>query len=278
MTLSMNIFTYISRIKVAAFALILTLTLACNVQVKAQKYVPTEAAKQKAAMEEVKKEQAKSGNVEKIEYKEKKPNFFQRFAADSTAWVNGVQINVDIVGPIASALSEKKWFEAAAKVSLKDIFYPTLELGYAFTDYDEPTSSIKYKTGGIYGRIGFDYNILKDKHDIYKFFLGARFAGTFFNYDLSSPDVTDPIYGGEVEFRKDNVKCSYLWMELLAGVDAKILGPVHLGWTMRYKRKLSGSYDGLNKAWYVPGYGNDDSAGFGATFTIGIDIFDLKKK
>lgn len=268
--------------RVLVAVLVIVLATVCTTPVNAQKYVITESARQRLEQQRIarneKKESRKEGKKEKLVLKEKKKNIITTFKEDSTAWVNGIQINADIAGPITSVLSNKSYFEAAAKLSVKDMLYPTLELGYAFTDYEEPTSSIAYKANGLYGRLGFDFNMLKNKHDKYKFFLGTRIAATSFSYDVSAPGLEDPVWGGDSGYRKDNATCSYLWLEFLAGVDARLVGPLSLGWTMRYKRRLSNTYTGLNKAWYVPGYGNDGTSAFQATFTVGIELFDIIKK
>ena len=62
------------------------------------------------------------------------------------------------------------------------------------------------------------------------------------------------------------------WLELAFGVDAKIWGPVHLGWSVRYKRRLFHREGDVGDAWYVPGYGRNGGSRIGGTFNL---IFDL---
>lgn len=240
----------------------------------AQEYVKTETAKQKEELEAA----AKANKPKKLVYAVEKKSVLKKFKEDSTAVVNGIQLNVDLVGVVQSMLSEKKYYEASARMSIKDWIFPTVELGYGTTDFHEITSDTYYSCAAPYGRLGFDLNILRDKHDDYQVFVGARGAFTSFKYDVSVPSATDPVFGGNANFDVKDAKCNYLWAELLLGVDARIVGPVHLGWTMRYKSKLTSSYKGLDKAWYVPGYGKDGDSGFGATFSVGINLWELKSK
>lgn len=276
MTFQTNMYTFTSNDKhsfrcIIALALVLLMMPAGGF---AQKYVVTEKAKEKAA----KLASDKANRPKKLVYAVEKKNLFQKFLEDSTAVINGFQVNADIVGPIQSMLSDKKYYEVGARLSIKDIVFPAVELGYGNTDYNDVESGTFYNCGGLYGRLGFDFNMLKDKHDDYKLFLGARLGYSNFKFDVSVPDAEDPVWGGNAEYNVKDASCNYLWLEFLAGVDARIVGPVHLGWTMRYKRKMHGGYSGLDKAWYVPGYGNDDTSGFGATFTVGVEIYDFLHK
>ena len=54
----------------------------------------------------------------------------------------------------------------------------------------------------------------------------------------------------------------------LAAIDAKIYGPLHLGWSVRYKRRLTHSEGSLGNVWYVPGFGKQGSTRLGGTFDI----------
>lgn len=277
MTFQKNMYTFTSNDKHSfrcLFVLAVVLMLMIPSGAFAQKYVTTEKAKEKAA----KLAADKANRPAKLVYAVEKKNMVQKFLEDSTAVINGFQVNVDLVGPIQSMLSDKKYYEVGARLSIKDIVYPAVELGYGNTDYVDVESGTFYNCGGLYGRLGFDFNMMKDKHDDYKLFLGARLGYSNFKFDVSVPDAQDPVWGGNAEYKVKDASCNYLWLEFLAGVDARIAGPVHLGWTMRYKRKMNGSYSGIDKAWYVPGYGNDDTSGFGATFTVGVEIYDFLKK
>ena len=66
--------------------------------------------------------------------------------------------------------------------------------------------------------------------------------------------------------------CSQHWAELLFGIDAKVAGPLHMGWSVRYRRRLVHDEGILDKTWYVPGYGIQESTRLGYTFNVMIDI------
>ena len=66
--------------------------------------------------------------------------------------------------------------------------------------------------------------------------------------------------------------CSMQWLELVIGLDAKIVGPVHLGWDVRYKRRLTHHEGEIGNTWYVPGFGINDRDTFSAGFNVIVDI------
>ncbi|HEY9551194.1 MAG TPA: DUF6048 family protein, partial [Prevotella sp.] len=79
-------------------------------------------------------------------------------------------------------------------------------------------------------------------------------------------------WGGTSNYGTEGLKGSYHWLEGVGGVDAKIWGPLRLGWSVRYKRRLFKSVDELGEPWYVPGFGRSGGAKIGATFNV---IFEL---
>lgn len=191
---------------------------------------------------------------------------------DTVALFRGFSVSADLVGPVMMAVGDYGQYEAALHLNLKDKYFPVFELGYGRADHTEETTQLSYKTSAPYFRIGADFNVLKNKHDIYRLFVGVRYAFTSFKYDLSSPGVNDPVWGGVTPYEAIDVKCNYHWLEAGLGVDVKLAGPLHLGWSLRYKQRLSADEGTLGKAWYVPGFGETGTSAFGALFNVAIDI------
>ena len=85
------------------------------------------------------------------------------------------------------------------------------------------------------------------------------------------PGNEDPVWGGKVPYSiKDNNSVS--WIEGVFGVDAKVVGPVHLGWTVRYRRRINSTDCQIGDMWYVPGFGRYDKTNIGGTFNLSIGI------
>ncbi len=191
---------------------------------------------------------------------------------DTTAWFRGVAVSVDAVGAIQRWVSDYGQYEAALRINLKDRYFPIVELGIGDADREEVLTGIHYKTNAPYGRIGIDFNLMKDKHDIYRLYAGARYAYTSFKYDLTGRDVQDPVWKTQADYGASAVSCRYHWAEAVAGVDAKIVGPLRLGWSVRYRSRLSHKHGETGRPWYVPGFGKDDSSNLGATFNITLEL------
>lgn len=191
---------------------------------------------------------------------------------DTVPLFRGFSVSVDVVGPVMKMVGDYGQYEAALHLNLRDRYFPVVEVGYAQCDHKEETTQLSYKTNAPYFRAGCDFNVLKNKHDIYRLFVGGRYGFTSFKYDLSHPGVSDPVWGGTSEYAAEGVSCSYHWLELGVGVDVKIVGPLHLGWSVRYKQRISANEGELGKSWYVPGYGKTGTTGFGALFNVAFDI------
>lgn len=191
---------------------------------------------------------------------------------DSIPWWRGFQVKVDLVGPIQRAVSSYGQYEAGIRFNLKDKYFPVVELGYGEADESNDVTQISYKTSAPYGKIGVDFNVMKNKHDIYRLYAGVRYAYTSFKFDVNHAPLTDPVWGGETPFDIHDMKASYGWFEALFGIDAKITGPLHLGWTVRYKRRLNHDDGDIGNVWYVPGFGKQGGTRLGGTFEV---IFEI---
>lgn len=191
---------------------------------------------------------------------------------DTTALFKGFAVGVDLVGPAQKVLGDYGQYEAFLRVNLKDKYFPVVELGYGECDHTDDGTDINYKTKAPYGKIGVDFNVLKNKHDIYRLYAGVRYAMTSFKYDLYKPGVTDPVWGTDAEYSAKDVKCSYQWIEVVLGVDVEIWGPLHLGWSVRYRNRVSSDEGDYGKCWYVPGFGKSKSTNLGGTFNVSFDI------
>lgn len=205
------------------------------------------------------------------------PAFAQKHIAeaakkDSTRLFRGIAVSVDAVGAAQMHLSSYGQYEGGLHVNLKDKLFVVFEGGLGKADADDPNSEMRYKTSGPYGKVGVDFNLTKNRHDIYRIIGGIRYAFTSFKYDVEGPVVTDPKWKDEKQFALEGIKCSQHWMELVAGVDAKIAGPLRLGWTVRYRRRLVHSDGDNGTPWYVPGYGRSGNSRLGGTFNITFEL------
>lgn len=191
---------------------------------------------------------------------------------DTVPFFNGFQVSADLLGAAMMHLSSYGQYEGALRLNLRDRYFPIVELGYGKADHTDDGTQLNYKTKAPFGRIGVDLNLMKDKHDDYRLLAGLRYGFTSFKYDVSHPTLEDPVWGDRVEFSAEGVQAKYHWLEVVFGVDATIWGPLHLGWSVRYRNRISHDPGELDNVWYVPGYGKSGKSVLGGTFNVIIDI------
>lgn len=191
---------------------------------------------------------------------------------DSIPLFRGFAVSIDVAGPMAKAMSDHGEYEAALRINLHDQYFPVFELGYGEADHNDEVTELRYSTKAPYFRIGCDLNLLKNKHTPNRIYGGLRYAFTSYKVDMSRPPYTDPVWGTPTSFEIVGEKCNQHWAEIVIGLDAKIAGPLHLGWNVRYKRRLSHSNFSAGSTWYVPGYGKYGDTRLGANFNVIIDL------
>ena len=191
----------------------------------------------------------------------------------------GFTLSFDILGTGMRALSSNGSLEAALRLNIKNTYFPIAELGIADCDKTDDNTNIQYKTNAPYFRIGFDYNILKDKRQDNRLFVGTRYGISKFSYDVHGPNQVDPIWGGEHDFTLSNITSTSQWLEVCFGCQVKVWHSFHMGWSIRYKSELRTSNCENSRPYYIPGYGNTVTGScWGGTYNL---IFDLnwgKKK
>lgn len=186
-----------------------------------------------------------------------------------TGLIRGVMVSADLVGVIGGVFGlEYNSYEASVEVNLKNRYFPVLEVGYGFTDTTDDDNDIHYKAAAPYFRLGMNYNFYYKKDTPNSIYAGLRCGFSSFSYDVSSPDLTDPIWGGTVPYNYEGVKATAVWLEIVAGLRTRIWKNFYMGWSVRYKRRLSVTENDYSEVWYIPGFGINGSALFGATYNL----------
>lgn len=193
--------------------------------------------------------------------------------ADTMPLLKGMQLSVDIAGPIMLQLSDYGEYEAALRLNLKNKYFPIFELGYGVAEHlNDEVTGISYETSAPYFRIGCDLNLLKNKNSENHLYGGIRYAFTSYKVDISRQGIEDPVWGNTTGFSIEGESCNQHWIELVIGIDSKIWGPLHLGWNVRYKRRIAHKDSSIGNTWYVPGFGKYGDTRLGANFNVTIDI------
>lgn len=192
---------------------------------------------------------------------------------DSIPLMRGFQVSFDLVGVAQLMFSDYGQYEAALRLNLHDQWFPVVEVGYGKASHtDDVVTEVNYKTQAPYFRFGMDFNLLKKKHQKNRLFVGFRYAFTSYKIDVWRNTFDDPTWLWPTVFDVRGQSCSQHWAEVVFGVDAQVVGPLHLGWSARYRQRLAHNDGSIDHTWYVPGFGISDSSNFGATFNVIIDI------
>lgn len=198
---------------------------------------------------------------------------FLKLEQDTVPLFRGFALSFDLVGMAQMQLSDYGQYEGAFRLNLHDQFFPIVEVGLGRANHEEDeVTGLTYKTTAPYFRLGVDANIMKKKHTGNRVYVGLRYAYTNYSVDIARRPTPDPIWQNATSFSVDGMACYQHWLEAVFGLDAKVAGPLHLGWSARYKIRMSHHDGWIGSTWYVPGYGTQDSSALGATFNVIIDI------
>ena len=196
-----------------------------------------------------------------------------RLQRDSVPLLRGFQVSFDVFGAGMLVLSDYGQYEGALRLNLHDQWFPIVEAGIGKARHEnDMVTGLSYKTTAPYFRLGADVNLLKNKHQSNRLYGGFRYAFTSYKIDLWRENLPDPVWQWNSGFGAFGEKCSQHWLEVVFGVDAQVMGPLHLGWSVRYKRRLFHSDGVVGKTWYVPGYGIWGDTRLGGSFNVIIDI------
>lgn len=201
-----------------------------------------------------------------------------REGEEKKPFLQGIGISTDLVG-VGNKLFGGTYIssEVAAEVNLLNRYMPIVEVGFGSSDMVDEDKEIAYKTSAPYFRVGMNYNFMHKKDTYSIIYGGLRYGFSSFSFDISAPDLQDPVWGGSVPFHYEGLSCTAQWLELVAGIRAQVWKNLHMGWSVRYKRLLSSTEHPNAEPHYIPGYGVKDDVLFGFSYNI-IYYLPLNKK
>ena len=183
--------------------------------------------------------------------------------------LNGITVGVNILDPVLRAFGQKYGgADASVSVNLHNRYFPTFEFGMG-TASDTPShSNYTYKTPlAPYFRIGADYNFIYNSNPDYKFFAGVRYGFSPFKFTISDVTVNDDYWGSSTTFTAPQASVTAGWIEVNIGLRIRIVSQLSLGWQLKFHSMLHQSHPSVGDAWYIPGYGTQNSS-LAASFSI----------
>lgn len=189
-----------------------------------------------------------------------------------TPLYQGTAVGLEIAGLASHLLgSDILSSEIQIQSNLKNRFLPVLEIGYGKADAVNDETNLHYKTSAPFFRIGMDYNIMYKKTHLPGYlYVGLRYGMTSFSYDVDGPAMTDPNYGGliEVPYSYHGQKSNASWLEGLVGIKVKIYKSFCMGWSVRYKMRMSVKNHENSEPWYIPGFGKNAGSSFNLMYHL----------
>jgi hypothetical protein len=195
----------------------------------------------------------------------------------------GLRIGVDLY-KLTRALYDKnyKGIEFVGDYRLTKKYFLTAELGNENKTTDD--SRLNFTTKGSYLKAGFDYNAYENWLDMENIIsIGLRYGFSSFNQELNSYRIynANP-YFGEVPAIASGEKFNGLtasWIEVVAGIKAKVFDNVFVGFSLRLNRLVSNKKPGNFDNLYIPGFNTyDGDFGVGFNYTVSYFIPLYKKK
>ena len=106
----------------------------------------------------------------------------------------------------------------------------------------------------------------------------VRYGLSSFKYDVQNNAFSDPVYGTTGPLELNGQKATAQWLEIGLGVETKLWSIIRLGWSIRYKSRLSLSHPDGGEPYFIPGFGKNDGNGWGGTVNVIFDVGKTAKK
>jgi hypothetical protein len=188
--------------------------------------------------------------------------------------ITGMRIEADAGSTLIGLLSNGTLYsyEGAIQVYVQNKYYPIFEMGLAGAD-KVSSSGIHYRGGGLYYRLGTDFNMMKSREGAKPtnnlLLVGARLGFSNFRYDLLDITITDKFRNVSTVKNLNDINQSSLWFEISGGIRVELVRNVFVGWSIKYKDLINRSLPGEYYPYYIPGYGINSEGIWGFSYMIG---------
>ena len=190
---------------------------------------------------------------------------------EETKFYQGISVGVDVFGFLNQAFgSDIMTTEASVEANLMNKFFPVLELGYGSIETTNDETDIFFKTSAPFFRVGLNYNVFHKKPHLPGYFtVGLRYGFSSFKYDVQAPELVDPNWGHtHIPVTYNGMKTNASWAELVIGLRANVYKSFYMGFTARYRSRISMTEHENSEPYYIPGYGRGKPNNFGITYNI----------
>jgi hypothetical protein len=178
-----------------------------------------------------------------------------------------INAGIELIGPAKYFIDKNTLsLEGYVSMDLNEKLAVAMNAGYL--DYEYSQYNYTYLNNGFFIRAGVDFNLLKPKKSLGKYWGGIelRYGLSRFNWEV--PSFSQSNYWGE---SSSSIPSNINWghfIEASPGMRAEIFRNFSVGWSISLRMLLyTGNTDGV-KPIYFPGFGNGEKR-----FTTGFSYF-----
>ena len=196
----------------------------------------------------------------------------------------GVRVGLDVYKLTRGLYDNNyKGLELVGDYRLTKRYFLAAEIGNENKKTDD--DRVNFTTKGSYLKVGFDYNGYENWLDMENIIsIGMRYGFSTFNQQLN----TYRIYNANPYFQETPTIASgqefnglsASWLEVVAGIKAKVFDNVFMGFSLRLNRLVTNKEPVGFSNLYIPGfnrtYDGDFGVGFNYTVTYFVPIFKKK--
>ncbi|MFY0625194.1 MAG: hypothetical protein JXR07_02785 [Reichenbachiella sp.] len=184
-------------------------------------------------------------------------------------------LSSDVVGLIDMASGGDTQAEFSAKMDFDQLFL-AFDFGFENSHLSNGTS-FDYTSEGRFFRVGPQINFMKYEKSRTNIFFGLMYANSKLNDQISYTVPEGAWEANELSYSNNNFKAQ--WFEANVGISVRIVGPLFLGYTIRFKlAKWMDTPEDL-MPYSIPGFGPADKASnFGFNYYLTYRLGFRKKK
>lgn len=195
----------------------------------------------------------------------------------------GLRVGVDLFKLTRAFYdSNYKGVEFTGDYRITKKYYLAAEIGNENKTTEDVRLSSTAK--GTYIKAGFDYNAYENWLDMENIIsIGMRYGASTFSQQLNSYKIYNPNpYWGEVPVISAGDKFNGLtasWLEVVAGVKAKVINNVFVGFGLQMKMLISNKQPDNFENLYIPGFNRTYNGNFGVGFNYSVSyLIPIYKK
>lgn len=189
----------------------------------------------------------------------------------------GVRVGIDLF-KLSRNFYDKDYtgLEIVGDYRLNKKYYLAAEVGTENKTTDD--TRLNFTTKGSYLKAGFDYNGYENWLDMENIIsIGLRYGFSSFNQELNNYKIynSNP-YFGEIPPIASGKKFNGLtasWIEVVAGMKAKVFNNVFMGFSLRFNRLISNKQPDNFENLYIPGFNRTYNGNFGVGFNYTVTYF-----